>query len=93
MSQSNIQILQAQHLRDYQLELHFSDQSKRVVDFGPFLTHARNPQIKQFQEPKRFLDFRIEYGDLIWGDYDMCFPIWDLYTGKIIKKTVPESPS
>jgi len=25
----------------------------------------------------------IDYGDLIWNDYEMCFPIWALYEGRI----------
>lgn len=27
--------------------------------------------------------FKIEFGDLVWGNYEMCFPIWDLYEGNI----------
>ena len=25
----------------------------------------------------------IDYGDLVWGDYEMCFPLADLYDGGI----------
>jgi hypothetical protein len=30
-----------------------------------------------------FKDFKIQYGDLIWNDFELCFPIWDLHEGKI----------
>lgn len=38
---------------------------------------------KNYLVESNFKKFRLEYGDLLWGDYEMCFPIWDLYTGKI----------
>ena len=91
MKDVSIQILKAEHIKDFQLKLFFSDQSDRVVNFEPFLSSARNPQVKQFLLEEKFLSFRIEYGDLIWGDYDLCFPIWDLYTGEIIKKPISET--
>lgn len=28
-------------------------------------------------------NYKIQYRDLIWNDYEMGFPIWDLYNGKI----------
>ena len=27
---------------------------------------------------------QITFGDLEWNDYEMCFPIWNLYTNKNI---------
>ncbi|WP_404357410.1 hypothetical protein [Methylotuvimicrobium sp. KM1] len=30
-----------------------------------------------------FADFRVEYGELIWGDYELCFPVIDLYRNTI----------
>jgi hypothetical protein len=30
-----------------------------------------------------FKKFNIEYGDIVWNDYEMCFPIWDLHEGQI----------
>ncbi|MCX6583441.1 MAG: hypothetical protein NT166_24965 [Candidatus Aminicenantes bacterium] len=32
-----------------------------------------------------FKKFKIEYGDLIWNDYEMCFPIMDLYENNILR--------
>ena len=39
--------------------------------------------IKKYLNPDEFKKFTIEYGDLTWNDYDLCFPIADLYEGKI----------
>jgi hypothetical protein len=26
----------------------------------------------------------LEHGDLVWGDFDLCFPIMDLYENQIM---------
>jgi hypothetical protein len=38
---------------------------------------------RKYLDKKLFRDFKIEYGDIIWNDYEMCFPIGDLYEGKV----------
>lgn len=38
---------------------------------------------KKYLDKELFKSFTIAYGDLIWNDYEMCFPIWDLHEGKI----------
>ncbi len=55
----------------------------RLHDFKPFLTHAHHPDIRAYLDPGRFSAFRIEYGELVWGDYDLCFPIIDLYRNQL----------
>lgn len=76
-----IDVVQAEHAGTYRLKLVFSDGTERVVDFGPFLQNAGHPAIRAFLEPEKFASFRIEQGDLLWGDYDLCFPVADLYEG------------
>ena len=39
--------------------------------------------IRAYLSPDRFRQFSIEHGDLIWNDYDLCFPMADLYEGNI----------
>ena len=80
---AGVDVVQAKHLRDYQLQLAFSDGAKRIVDFGPFLKRSRHPEIRSFLQPEKFADFRVEQGDLLWGDYELCFPVADLYEGHI----------
>ena len=38
---------------------------------------------KKYLDKKLFQKFTIEYGNIIWNDYEMCFPIWELHEGKI----------
>jgi len=78
-----LEITQAKHVSGYKIRLTFNDGTVQVVDFGPFLSTARNPDTTEYRDPKRFKTFRIEDGDLIWGDFQMIFPILDLYRGEI----------
>ena len=78
-----IDVVQAELAGAYRLRLVFSDGMERVLDFGPFLRGSAHPAIRSFLEPDRFASFRIEQGDLLWGDYELCFPIADLYAGRI----------
>jgi hypothetical protein len=56
---------------------------ERLIDFEPFLKASRNPAIRAYLDPEKFSHFRLEYGDLIWDDYGLCFPIADLYEGHV----------
>lgn len=83
--QKIINIIAVSPLGDYKLDLRFDDGQAKVVDFKPFLQHSPHPDIRAYLDDKRFSEFRLEHGDLIWGDYDLCFPIMDLYTNQIDK--------
>ena len=78
-----VDLIGAEHLSGYKLNLRFSDGSERVIDFKSFLKNSRNPMIRAYLSPDRFRQFSIEHGDLIWNDYDLCFPMADLYEGNI----------
>lgn len=78
-----ISINRAEYLGDYRIKLWFSDGKEKEVDFGIFLRNARNPMARKYIDKKLFSNFRIEYGDVIWNDYELCFPIWDLYEGTV----------
>ncbi len=80
-----IHIVEATGAGDYKLSLRFDDGTVQVVDFKPFLQHSPHPDIRAYLSEQRFSEFRLEHGDLIWGDYDLCFPIMDLYTNQIDK--------
>jgi Protein of unknown function (DUF2442) len=79
-----INIKTAEQVGDYALRLCFDDGTVQTVDFKTFLSHSRHPDIRAYLEPARFVAFRIEYGELIWGDYDLCFPIADLYHNHLL---------
>ena len=38
---------------------------------------------KKYLDKELFKSFTIDFGDLVWNDYEMCFPIWVLHEGKI----------
>lgn len=78
-----IDIVRVEKVSDYKLKLYFSDGTKRIVDFGPFLRGSRNPMIQAYLDPKKFANFKLEYGELVWDDYGLCFPIADLYENRI----------
>lgn len=78
-----ISIEQAIYDGDYRIRLFFNDGVEQMVDFAPFLMASKNPQIYKYLDPQRFQRFTIEYGDLFWEDYDLCFPIADLYDNHI----------
>jgi len=54
-----------------------------LVDFKPFLELSLHPSIKKYLEGKRFKEFKIVDGNLNWNDYDLIFPVEDLYAGHI----------
>lgn len=68
---------------DFKLLLRFSDGSERLVDFGPFLRGSSNPLIQRYLDAREFARFEVRDGDLVWGDWELCFPIADLYDGRI----------
>ena len=82
MKQNIIEINNAHYLNNYKIEILFNNGRKRIIDLSDFLKKAKNPMTRKYLNKNIFKKFKIEYGDLVWGDYEMCFPIWDLYEGK-----------
>ena len=80
-----VDIAKAEYLGACRVMLHFSDGHEVGVDFCEFLRRSDHPGIRRFLKPAAFRRYRIEYGNLVWGDYEMCFPIADLYEGKIVQ--------
>jgi len=79
-----ISVEKVNQLSDFKLELEFNDKTRQVIDFYPFLSHSLNPLIRKYLSPKEFSKFEIDEGDLEWNDYDLCFPIADLYENRIV---------
>ncbi|MBF0124398.1 MAG: DUF2442 domain-containing protein [Magnetococcales bacterium] len=86
-----INIIVVEQVGDFRLRLQFDDNTEQIVDFYPFLSHARHPAIRAWLDPVRFATFRLEYGELVWGDYDLCFPIIDLYYNQLEHHPAMES--
>ena len=77
------------YISGYNSLLTFNNGAVRLVDFGPILEKARNPDTMDYRDLRKFRGFRIQEGDLVWGDYQMIFPILDLYHGTIFKGEEP----
>lgn len=73
----------AKYLSDYVIRIKFSDGNERLVDFKPFLSKSLHPSIKKYLDENLFSNFSLTDGNLNWNDYDLIFPISDLYEGKI----------
>jgi hypothetical protein len=80
-----ISILHAKYVGVHKIKFRFSDETERIVDFSRFLNQAKNPMTRKYLDENLFRDFTIEHGDIIWNDYELCFPIWDLYQGEVLK--------
>ncbi len=82
----SIEIIEAAYLDGYRIELRFSDSKTQIVDFKVFLENAQNPITRKYLDINLFKIFKIEFGDLVWNDYELCFPIIDLYENNFSKK-------
>ncbi|HWX18890.1 MAG TPA: DUF2442 domain-containing protein [Candidatus Binatia bacterium] len=67
----------------YKLRIWFDNGHEVTVDFGPFLKRSLHPSIRAYLDFERFKNFTVEEGMLHWNDFDLVFPIADLYQGKI----------
>ncbi len=77
-------VKKATYLGDYVIRVLFSDNSEQAVDFKSFLMNSSHPLILEYLDEKKFKDFKIIHGNINWNDYELIFPIDDLYKGKII---------
>jgi len=79
-----ISIEKVEYRGEYTLRLHFNDQSVQTIDFKDFILSSHNPHIAKYADLTLFTSFSLTEGDLEWNDYDLCFPIIDLYENKNI---------
>ncbi len=81
----NVFIKRVKYLRDYRIGFEFTDGHATELDFHDFLTApAQNPMAAQFLDITRFRKFTIDgRADIVWGDWEMCFPFAALYVGDL----------
>lgn len=78
-----VSINKAEYLEGYKIRFSFSDGTEQLIDFFNFLNTAKNSMTRKYLDIQLFKKFSIEYGDIVWNDYELCFPIWDIYQGEI----------
>jgi DUF971 family protein len=78
-----ISIIHAEYIGEYSIQFSFSDGVEKTIDFSGFLKNAKNSMTRKYLDKQLFKKYSIEYGDVVWNDYEMCFPIWDLHEGSI----------
>ena len=78
-----ITIKEVEYLGGYKLNLLFNDNTNQPIDFYPFLSESLNPLIRKYLDLNEFKKFELDNGDLQWNDYDLCFPIADLYENNL----------
>lgn len=73
-----MRITKVKHLKNYLLEITFSDGAIKKVDLTKFLHSAINPMTKTFRDVNLFKNVKIEHGHLSWnGEMDLSAE--DLY--------------
>ena len=79
-----IEIVNAHVLDSYKLSIEFKDGTTKTVDLTQFLQSAHDPTTRKYLDPRKFRQFKIHHGNLNWNDYEMCFPVADLYRGRVM---------
>lgn len=80
-----IAVRNVNYLGDYALEIIFNDGHSQRISFKSFIFSSHHPDIKKYQNEADFKNYSITEGDLEWNDYELCFPIEDLYENKNIE--------
>ena len=79
-----IAVKEGKYINGYKLEIVFTNNKKRLVDFQEFLQTHSHPQYNKYKKTENFKRFKIQNGNVIWGkDWGMVFPVYDLYRGRI----------
>ena len=79
-----MKIVKAEYIEAYKVKLTFDDKKHRTVDFGEFILNSTYETFNQYKDLKKFKRFALENGNIVWGkDWDLIFPLEQLYEGKI----------
>lgn len=81
---SDISVSDAKYLHNLTLEVVFNNGVKREVDFSLFFDDNKISYLDKYKSVNNFKKFKIEEGNVVWGkDWDLIFPVKQLYSGKI----------
>ncbi len=85
-SPEELEVTLAEYSGDYKIIILFNNGTKKEVDFKPFLENSAHPSIRKYLNESSFKNYKIIDGNLNWNDYDLIFPLDDLYEGNIDRK-------
>lgn len=81
---NNLYITNAEITGDLSVLLLFNDNTQQIVDIGGYIRNHPHPKYNKYLNPKQFASFKIENGNIVWGeDWDLIFPIEQLHQGVI----------
>ena len=77
-------ITEAFDLGGLKVRLVFNDGTDNTVDIGDFIRRHPHPQYNKYLNPKKFITFTLDGGNIVWGrNWDLIFPIEQLHKGVI----------
>lgn len=83
MESEPIKITEAHYTTGYSIEMTFNDSSSKTINFEPYLLKSTLPNVNKYLDKGKFKKFLVIEGNLNWKNFDLTFPITDLYAGKI----------
>jgi len=76
------QIIKANYLNNFLIELVFADGKINKVDFESFVNNY--PAYPEYKKIENFKKFKLVEGNIVWGEnWDMIFPLLDLYNNDL----------
>ncbi len=78
-----LNIEKAKYLSNYKIYFKFNDGTEKIINFKKFLFQSLHKDIQKYQNKELFKNFNLEYGEIEWNDYELVFPIFDLYEGRV----------
>jgi hypothetical protein len=80
----SISVKEASYLEGFTILISFSDGKTKKVDFSKFISTNHKATLVKYKDVTNFKKFKIEEGNIVWGkNWDLIFPIHQLYSGKI----------
>lgn len=78
-----IEIKYGVYVGNFAIHLVFNDGKECIVNFKSFIESSLHPSIQKYKDENIFRKFDIIDGNLNWNDYDLIFPLEDLYEAKL----------
>jgi hypothetical protein len=81
---SIINITKAEYVGNLSVKLSFNDETEKIINVGDFLKRNPHPQTDKYLIETNFEKFKIEDGNIVWGENaDLIFPVHELPQGNI----------